>query len=93
MADKDPDFYAIVSRDAVAAAAQGTDTVALWAQEMMESIEGEEAVFLRVARVYLASADRYKRRAALTFFARSFGAKPEDLKRYLRFKGLVNLMD
>jgi hypothetical protein len=60
---------------------------------MISSAEVEEAVFLKGVRVYLQNAGQSKRRRAIAFLAKTFGAKREDLKRYLRFKGLVNLTD
>jgi hypothetical protein len=92
VADSDPDYYLIVSRETVTALSKGTDNVALWAQEMLANRD-EEAVFLRGARVYFERSGQAKRRQAIAFLAHTFRAKREDLKRYLRFKGLVNLKD
>lgn len=88
----DPDYYSIISRETVVALSKGNDNVAIWAQEMIASGD-EEAVYLRGARVYFERSGLTKRRQALAFLAHTFRAKREDLKRYLRFKGLVNLMD
>lgn len=88
----DPDYFEIVRREAVEKVAEGDDTVARWALEIISSVD-EEAVFLRGARTFFERAPRDKRRIAITFLAATFGVKREELKRYLRFKGLVNLMD
>ena len=53
----------------------------------------EEAIFLRGARVFFERSGQKKRRLALASLARTFRADRHELKRYLRFKGLVNLMD
>ena len=92
MAVADPDYYAIISRKTVEALAQGTDNVAIWAQQMLASTD-EEAMFLRGARVFFERSAQTKRRKALAALARTFRADRHELKRYLRFKGLVNLMD
>jgi hypothetical protein len=92
MVDADPDYFAIVRRETVERVSQGADNVALWAREMLGQAD-EEAVFLRGVRVYFERAPRDKRRQALAFLAKTFDAKPAELKRYLRFKGIVNLMD
>jgi hypothetical protein len=92
MVATDPDYSAIVARATVERLAQGTDEVATWAKEMLSQPD-EEAVFLRGVRVYFERSARTKRRQALAFLAATFDAKREDLKRYLRFKGIVNLMD
>ena len=88
----DPDYYTIISRETVKALAQGTDNVAIWAREMRAS-KDEEAIFLRGARVFFERSGQKKRRLALASLARTFRADRHELKRYLRFKGLVNLMD
>jgi hypothetical protein len=92
-ADPDPDFHTIISRATVERLARGSDNVAVWALEMLSSAEGEEAVFLRGARAYLRNIDRTKRRRAITALATTFEVKRDELKRYLRFKGLVNVTD
>lgn len=92
MADADPDYNAVIPRAAVEELAKGDDALGQWAQEMIASTD-EESVFLRGAKTYFASADQAKRRKALAFLATLFGASRADLKRYLRFKGIVNLMD
>lgn len=88
----DPDYYSIIRRETVEALAEGDDALAQWAREMIGSVD-EEAVFLRGARVYFANSDRAKRRKAIWYLASTFGAEREELKRYLRFKGLVNQLD
>jgi hypothetical protein len=88
----DPNYYAIISRETVTRLAEGSDAVGVWARKMLEAFD-EEAEFLRGAQVFFNNTDRDKRRFALASLASTFGAKREDLKRYLRFKGLVNLMD
>lgn len=92
MADPDPDYFAIISRETVERLAQGDDKVAMWAREMLGQLD-EEAIFLRGARAYFESVGLSKRREALASLAVTFDVKREDLKRYLRFKGLVNRMD
>ena len=59
---------------------------------MIRGVEDEETVFLRGARVYF-RADQKKRRRAIAFLAAVFDVPREELKRYLLFKGLVNLTD
>lgn len=88
----DPDYYAIISRDAVEDRANGSDKLAAWAREML-SEKDEEAVFLRGARVYFRNIDQRRRRRALAILAEMFAADRQELKRYLRFKGILNLMD
>ena len=53
----------------------------------------EEAIFLKGARVYFRNIDQRRRRLALAALANTFTADRQELKRYLRFKGIVNLMD
>lgn len=89
---EDPDYDRLIQRSTIERLAQGSDRVAIWAQEMLSSRD-EEAVFLRGVRVYFERAARKKRRVALAYLAHIFDVKREDLKRYLRFKGIVNLMD
>jgi hypothetical protein len=89
----DPDYSRIISREGVQAAADGNDKLAQWAQEMLAATD-EEAVFIRGARTYFRNVDQERRRAALTYLAVLFKVeRKQDLKRYLRFKGIVNLMD
>lgn len=88
----DPEYDALISRGRVEQLANGDDNVAIWAREMLAATD-EEAVFLRGVRVYFERAGRTKRRESLGKLSLLFEAKHADLKRYLRFKGLVNLMD
>jgi hypothetical protein len=92
VADGDPDYYAIIPRAAVEELAKGEGKLAIWTREMLANTD-EEAVFLRGARTYFQNADRNHRRKALAFLATMFGASRSELKRYLRFKSVVNLMD
>jgi hypothetical protein len=89
---EDPDYDKLIVRSTVERLAEGTDDTALWAQEMLSNRD-EEAVFLKGARAYFHSVDRNKRRFALAALAATFDVKRQELKRYLRFKGIVNLMD
>jgi hypothetical protein len=88
----DPDYYSIISRATVERLSKGDDAIARWALEMISSSD-EEDVFLRGARSYFERADQTKRRKALWFLASTFEADRAELKRYLRFKGKVNLTD
>jgi len=88
----DPDYYSIVRRETVEALAKGSDEIAALAQEMIASTD-EEAVFIKRVKVYFQSADRDKRRYAITALASTFGAPRDKFKKYLLFKGLVNRMD
>lgn len=93
MTDTDPDYYVMVSRETVEALSRVSDyALATWALEMLSS-EDEEAVFLRGARVFFERSGQEKRRKAITYLATVFGANRQEMKRYLRFKGLVNQMD
>jgi len=87
-----PDYYQIISRVAVEECASGTDRLAKWAQEMLENRD-EEAIFLTGARVYFRNSDQRRRRRALAALAALFNADRSELKRYLKFKGILNQTD
>ncbi|HKY21011.1 MAG TPA: hypothetical protein VJM31_07315 [Vicinamibacterales bacterium] len=90
----DPDYNNLIARATVEELAKlpEDDKLGIWAREMLRATD-EEAVFLRGARVFVNNYGRNKRRAALALLAMTFDADPAALKRYLRFKGLVNEKD
>ena len=91
--DDEPDYYAIVSREAVEEAALRTDALGALAQRML-SEKDERQVFREGARVYISKTDQRKRRFALAALAATFGVKDRTaLKRLLRFWGIVNESD
>jgi hypothetical protein len=93
MADDEPDYYAIITREAVEEAALRTDPLGAWAQEML-SAKDERQVFRDGARAYFSNADQKRRRYALAALAATFGVRDRAaLKRLLRFWGIVNETD
>ena len=91
MSETEPDYYAIVSREAVEAAANRPDALGALAVKILSSVD-EAKSFKDGAKVYLANAGQNRRRFAITAFMEAFGipkkARPE-FKRLLRFWGLV----
>lgn len=89
----DPKYDAIIERANVeAVAANRDDAFGQWAAEMIGSREGEEEVFLRGAKTFFRNVQT-SRRAGIYYLATLFRADRDELKRYLRFKGVVNLKD
>lgn len=89
----EPDYYAIVSREAVEEAARRADALGILAQRML-SEKDERPVFREGARVFISKTDQKKRRFALAALAAAFGVKDRAaLKRLLRFWGIVNETD
>lgn len=88
----DPDYYALIRREIVVDLSQRPDKLGVWALEML-SARDEEEVFLRGARVFLTAYGIERRTASITFLAGTFGVDRSELKRYLRFKGLVGPKD
>jgi hypothetical protein len=87
-----PRYDEIIERATVEELSKRTDGVGQWAMEMIGSTD-EEAVFINGARSFLTNYGQKSRRRAITYLAQTFGADRSELKRYLRFKGLVNLLD
>jgi hypothetical protein len=96
MVTPDPDYYAIISRQAIeeaAASLSEDDPLGILAREMLAAID-EREVFKRAVRGYISKTDQKKRRFAITALAATFGVKDRgELKRLLRFWGLVNEFD
>ena len=91
--DDEPDYYAIVSREAVEDAARRPDALGALALRML-SEKDERQVFREGARVYISKTDQRKRRFAVAALASTFGVKDRAaLKRLLRFWGIVNQSD
>jgi uncharacterized protein (DUF924 family) len=91
--DSEPDYFAIISRDAVEEAARREDALGALALRML-SDRDERQVFRDGARAYISNTDQKKRRYALAALAATFGVKDRTaLKRLLRFWGIVNESD
>lgn len=88
----DPDFDSLFRRDVVEKLAKRDDRLGVLALEMISSTD-EEAVFLKGAKTFFNGCDLKKRRMAIAFLANAFEIDRVAFKRYVRFKGLVNLMD
>jgi hypothetical protein len=89
---EDPDFFSIVSRDAVEDVARRDDALGALASKMLASTD-EAAIFRDGARAYVSKVDRTRRRFALAVLAKSFGADVAGMKRLLRFWGILNERD
>ncbi len=88
--DDEPDYYAIISREAVEEAARRTDALGALALRML-SDKDERQVFREGARAYISRTDQKRRRFAIAALAATFGVKDRTaLKRLLRFWGIVN---
>ncbi len=91
--DDEPDYYAIISREAIEDAARREDALGALALRMLSN-KDERQVFREGARVYLSNTAQKQRRFAITALAKTFGVKDRGaLKRLLRFWGLVNERD
>jgi hypothetical protein len=96
MPTPDPDYYAIISREAIehaAATRPDDDPLGMLAREMLAAVD-EREVFKRAVRGYLSNTDRTRRRFAITALAATFGVTDRGaLKQLLRFWGMVNEFD
>jgi hypothetical protein len=95
MPTSDPDYYAIISRGTVeemAAKRSDDDPLGILAREMVASTD-EEAVFKRAVRAYISKTDQQRRRHAIAVLAGAFRVDRSELKRLLRYWGLVNESD
>ncbi len=91
--DHEPDYYAIVSREAVEEVARRTDTLGAFALRML-SEKDERQVFRDGARAYISKTEQKKRRFAVAALAATFGVKDRAaFKRLLRFWGIINESD
>jgi hypothetical protein len=89
----EPDYWAIISREAVEGAALRTDALGALASKMLGAVD-ERQVFRDGARAYISKTDRDRRRFAIAALAASFGVKDRlAFKRLLRFWGIVNERD
>jgi hypothetical protein len=88
----DPDYYAIISREAVVTLANRPDALGELASRMLASTD-EQEVFRNASRAYISKADQSRRRLAIAALAQAFSADRAELKRLLRFWGIVNERD
>ena len=92
MSDDDPDYYAIISRAAVESVAEQPNALGALARAMLATSD-EQPIFRNGARAYISKTDQKRRRFALAALAATFGADRTELKRLLRFWGIVNERD
>lgn len=93
MADEEPRYDEIVSREAVERLASRPDALGQLAMKMLGSTD-EEEVFRSGVRAYISKTDQKKRRFAIAALAAAFEIDDRTaLKRLLRYWGVVNERD
>ena len=92
MSTDDPNYFSIIPREAIERASKRDDALGALATRMLSSVD-EENIFRNGVRAYISKTDQSRRRHAIAALASTFAADRAELKRLLRFWGIVNEYD